>query len=242
MNIARSARTVPHSFRFAFLALWLCAAWQSAAAALPDASGTFNTNVSNTFFVFPASASFACGTASISATPLPALSVSGSDCPDGLQAILNYYFQIIGPAGTLVPVSVASAHSLAASGSAQAGFSLTVANQTIDIGNCYFASLAACGSHDSFTTLSLMANQIYGVSMMTIIANNLGPGAGAAFLDPRFDFAAGFANAADYKFEFSAGIGNGSVTAVPEPQPLSTMLLGLASLAGMARLQRRRSR
>lgn len=235
MNITRAARQKLLSIRFLALALFLCATWQPAAAALPGATGTFNTNVSNSFFVFPASASFACGTAAISATPLPALSVTGSDCSDGLQAILSYYFQIAGPAGTLVPISVASTHSLAANGSAQAGFSLTVANQTIDIGNCYFANLAACGVHDSVTTLSLMSNQIYGVTMMTAMANNLGPGAATAFLDPRFDFASGFA-AAGYAFEFSPGIGNGvGVAAVPEPESWLLLLAGLTTITGVAR-------
>ena len=200
------------------------------AVALPGATGTFNSNVSNNVFVFPASASFACGSAAIAASPLPALSASGSDCGDSLQAILTYYFQVNGPSGTTVPLAVASTNSLAASGAAQAGYSLTVAGQTIDIGNCYYGSLAACGSHDSLTTMTLTANQPYGVTMMTIVSNILGPGSGSAFLDPQFSFAPGFANAADYSFEFSPGIGNG-LAPVPEPEVLSLMILGLAGAA-----------
>lgn len=229
MNTACALRAKPLSTGIVLLALWFGTASQPAAAALPDAIGTFNTDVSSNVFVFPATASFACGAASIKASPLPALSVSGTDCPDVLQAILTYYFQIAGPAGTLVPISVASTHTLAATGSAQAGYSLSVAGQTIDIDNCYFARLAACGSHDSTTAMSLAANQIYGVTMMTAASNFLGAGTAGAFLDPRFFFASNFANATEYAFDFSPGIGNG-VTPVPEPGVLTMMLLGVAGL------------
>ena len=239
MNIACALRAKPLSIGIVLLALWFGTAWQPAAAALPDAIGTFNTNVSSNVVVFPAGASFACGAASITASPLPALSVSGTDCPDVLQAILTYYFQIAGPAGTLVPISVASTHTLAATGSAQAGYSLSVAGQTIDIDNCYFARLAACGSHDSTTAMSLAANQIYGVTMMTAASNFLGAGAASAFLDPQFSFASNFANAAEYAFDFSPGIGNGhAVSPVPEPETLSMVLFGLAAMAGWKRRRR----
>lgn len=229
MNTACALRAKPLSTDIVLLALWFGTASQPAAAALPDAIGTFNTDVSSNVFVFPATASFACGAASIKASPLPALSVSGADCPDVLQAILTYYFQIAGPAGTLVPISVASTHTLAATGSAQAGYSLSVAGQTIDIDNCYFARLAACGSHDSTTAMSLAANQIYGVTMMTAASNFLGAGTADAFLDPQFSFASNFANATEYAFDFSPGIGNG-VTPVPEPGVLTMMLLGVSGL------------
>lgn len=240
MHVLHSSLSGSAWIRIVALALWLGLAWQPAAAALPGAVGTFNTNVSTNVFVFPASASFACGTASITAVPLPALTVSGADCPDVLQAILSYSVRINGPSNALIPVSVASFHSLAATAAAQAGYSLTVASQTIDIGNCYFASLTACGSHGLTTAMSLVANQLYGVTMMTAVSNFLGAGSGTAFLDPQFSFAAGFDNAAGYSFEFSTGIGNGNaITPVPEPEVLSMMLLGLA---GLAFLQGRRSR
>lgn len=242
MHILLSAMTRPVWTGFVSLALWLGLAWQPAAAALPGAVGTFNTNVSTNVFVFPASASFACGTASITATPLPTLSVSGTDCPDVLQAILSYSVRITGPGAALIPISVASFHSLAASAAAQAGYSLTVGSQTIDIGNCYFASLTACGSHGLSTAMSLAANQIYGVTMMTAVSNFLGAGSGTAFLDPQFSFAAGFNNEAGYAFEFSPGIGNGNVmTPVPEPEVMSMMLLGLAGLAFLQRARRSKS-
>ena len=240
MNVLPSHPTSSAWIRIASLALWFGLAWQPAAAALSGAVGTFNTNVSTNVFVFPASASFACGTASITAVPLPTLSVTGTDCPDVLQAILSYSVRINGPANAVIPVSVASFHSLAANAAAQAGYSLTVASQTIDIGNCYFASLAACGSHGLSTAMSFVANQTYGVTMMTAVSNFLGAGSGTAFLDPQFSFAAGFDNSAGYAFEFSPGIGNGmAVTPVPEPEVLSMMLLGLAGLAFLQRRSRR---
>ena len=96
MHFMLSALTRPTWIRIVSLALWLGVVWQSAAAQLPGAVGTFNTNVSTNVFVFPASASFACGSASITAVPLPTLSVSGTNCPDVLQAILSYSVRING--------------------------------------------------------------------------------------------------------------------------------------------------
>lgn len=224
--------------------LWITAllgvAWQPAVADLSGAVGTFNTDISNNVFAFPASVSLPCGTGSITALPLPALSVSGTDCPNGIQAILQYSVRINGLGNAPIPVSVASFHALSAAGAAQAGYSLTVGNQTLDIGNCYFASLAACGPHGVTTLMTLTANQTYGVTMMAVVSNTLGPGSASAFLDPQFSFAPNFDNSAGYAFEFSPGIGNGTViTVVPEPGALPLMLLGLA---GLAFVQRRRSR
>jgi hypothetical protein len=99
----------------AALGFALPAAW----AAPPPASGTFNYDVSLTVSSFPASHSFACGSVSIDAAPLPTVSAIGSGgCTSVLQAIFGYYVEIVAPVNVLVPVSVASTATLSATGSA----------------------------------------------------------------------------------------------------------------------------
>ena len=151
------------------------AAW----AVPPPATGTFNYDVSLTVTSFPASHSFACGTVSIGAAPLPTVAATGlGGCASVLQAIFGYYVEIVAPIDVLVPVSIASTATLSATGAAQAGYSLGVGNQTIGIGNCYFASLAACGSYSSSTSMMMMTNQLYAVGMMADVSNFLGAGTG----------------------------------------------------------------
>jgi hypothetical protein len=210
------------------------AAW----AAPPPASGTFNYDVSLTVNTFPAGHSFACGTVSIDAAPLPTVSAIGSGgCTSVLQAIFGYYVEIVGPTNVLVPITVASTATLSANGLAQAGFSLGVGSQTIGIGNCYFASLTACGAHSTSTSMVMMTNQLYSVGMMADVSNFLGDGTGSAVVDPQFFFDGNFGP--DYTFVFSPGVGNGvTVGVVPEPETLALMLAGLA--AGSIALRRRR--
>jgi hypothetical protein len=209
------------------------AAW----AAPPAASGTFNYDVSLTVNNFPASHSFACGTVSIDAAPLPTVSAIGAGCTSVLQAIFGYYVEIVGPTNVLVPISVASTATLSATGAAQAGYSLGVGSQTIGIGNCYFAGLTACGTHTTSTSMMMMTNQLYAVGMMADVSNFLGAGSGSAVVDPQFFFDGDFGP--DYAFVFSPGVGNGvAVGVVPEPETLALMLAGLA--AGSIAVRRRR--
>jgi hypothetical protein len=194
--------------------------------------------VSLTLSSFPASHSFACGSVSIEAAPLPTVSAIGSGgCTSVLQAIFGYYVEIVAPVNVLVPVSVASTATLSATGSAQAGYSLGVGTQTIGIANCYFASLASCGTHSTSTSMSMMTNQLYAVGMMADVSNFLGAGSGSAVVDPQFFFDGNFGP--DYFFAFSPGVGNGVATgAVREPESWALMLVGLA--AGSIALRRRR--
>jgi hypothetical protein len=210
------------------------AAW----AAPPDASGAFNYDVSLTVTNFPASHSFACGTVSIDAAPLPTVSAVGSGgCTSVLQAIFNYYVEIVGPTNQLLPILVSSTTTLNATGSAQAGYSLGVGSQTIGIGNCYFASLAACGTHSTSTSMMMMTNQLYAVGMMADISNFLGAGSGSAVVDPQFFFDGDFGPS--YAFVFSPGVGNGvAVGVVPEPETLALMLAGLAAVSVAVRRRR----
>lgn len=201
---------------------------------LPGAVGTFNTSVSQNVFVFPASATVACGTASITAVPLPVVEVVGTNCADGLQAILNYSFVISGPASASVPLRVGFRRAAEAADEAQAGYSLSVAGQTLLVDNCAFFRLTGCGTLEGEADLTLNANQVYGVTMMAIVINNLGPGRGAVLLDPRFSFAPGF-DATGYSLAFSPGIGNGGASVVPEPGVQAMTLLGLAGLAAWRR-------
>jgi hypothetical protein len=218
------------------LAAALGLAVPSAWAVPPPASGTFNYDVSLTVSSFPASHSFACGSVSIDAAPLPTVSAIGSGCTSVLQAIFGYYVEIVAPTNVLVPITVASTATLSATGSAQAGYSLGVGNQTIGIGNCYFASLAACGSHTTSTSMSMMTNQLYAVGMMADVSNFLGAGAGSAVVDPQFFFDGNFGP--DYVFAFSPGVGNGAAAGVvPEPETWALLLAGLA--VGPLALRRR---
>ncbi len=195
-------------------------------AVLPAATGTFNYDVSLNVGI-PASHSFGCGTVSITGVPLPVLSAAGSGCTSVLQAILSYSFEIVGPTNTLVPFSVSSTAMLDANGSAQAGYSLSVAGQLVGIDNCYFGSLASCGTKTTTTAMSLMSNQIYTVLMMTATSNFLGAGAATAVLDPMLSIDPLFPLKNEFAFAFSPGIGNGQVATVPEPQTLALMLAGL---------------
>ena len=201
---------------------------------LPPATGTFNYDVSLNGGV-PASHSFACGTVSITGVPLPVLSAAGGGCTSVLQAILNYSFEIVGATNMLVPFSVSSTAMLNATGSAQAGYSLSVAGQVIGIDNCYFGSLASCGTKTTMTSMSLMSNQVYAVGMMTAVSNFLGAGSADAVLDPMFSMLNN-----DFTFAFSPGIGNGPTASVPEPATLALMLFGLGFGAAFVGLRRQR--
>jgi hypothetical protein len=66
----------------------------------PPAAGTFNYDVSLRVTTFPASHSFACGTVSIDAAPLPTVSAMGSGCTSVLQGIFSYYVEIVGRRST----------------------------------------------------------------------------------------------------------------------------------------------
>lgn len=206
---------------------------------LPPATGTFNYDVSLNVGV-PASHSFACGTVSITGVPLPVLSAAGSGCTSVLQAILTYSFEIVGATNVLVPFNVSSTAMLDANGSAQAGYSLSVAGQVIGIDNCYFGSLTSCGTKTTTTAMSLMSNQVYTVGMMTAASNFLGAGAASAVLDPMFSIDDLFALNHDFTFVFSPGIGNGPTVTVPEPQTSALMLVGLALGAALVGRRRRR--
>ena len=209
----------------------------SAWEAPPDATGTFNYDVSLTVTSFPAGHSFACGTVSIVAAPLPTVSATGNGgCTSVLQAIFGYYVEIVAPTNVLVPITVASSATLTATGAAQAGYSLGVAGQTLDVANCFSGSPASCGTRTISASMSLMSNQFYAVGMMADVSNFLGAGTGSAVVDPQFFFDGNFGP--EFAFVFSPGVGNGVVTSVPEPETLALMLAGLA--AGSIAVRRRR--
>jgi hypothetical protein len=209
---------------------------------LPDAGGALNYDgVSHSFTGSSASASFGCGSLSVSGAPLPALSATAADCSEDGQAIFFYSFAVVGPSAS-VPVIISSTATLSATDSYQAGYSLGITGETLHVANCLhvFGYDGGCGAH-SFTDLrSFEANTIYSVGMMTIVSGFLGPGSGSAVLDPFFAVDPNFANAGDYSFVFSAGIGNGPLADGPNvPEPTSLLLLGTGLAAVGARYRRR---
>ena len=182
-----------------------------------------------------ASASFACGTLDVSGGPSPTLTSSSADCGDVAQAILIYYFSIVGPAsGTPIPVTIASSAELQATGSYQAGYSLRVGFEDLHGGNCLLgASEAACGTHGFLDARSFDANTNYGVVMMAVTSGFLGAGTGYARLDPVFAIDPRYADA--YSLRFSEGVMNGATSPVPEPESMLLMAGGLFVLAARRR-------
>ena len=220
--------------------IWAAMASQESRAALPAAMGTFNHDISQNVYDFPASLTFGCGSLSITAGDTPSATAIGADCTNAAQSILGYWFEIFGPANSALPLFVASTTSLEADGQAVAGASLAINGQILAGGNCYVSLRSGCGTTYALTPMTFSANQLYSVSLNVIAHNSFGPGSAYAFLDPTFSFDPSFANAAAYRFEFSPGIGNGvQASPVPEPETYLLVLLGLAGVVAKRRLARR---
>ena len=201
-------------------------------ASLPAAIGTFNHDISENVFTFPVSRSFGCGSAAISAASRPGVFATDTNCAHAVQTILTYYIEFDGPFNPALPVFITSTTELEADGQAVAGASGSINGQIIIGDNCYVSIQSGCGKQSHFVERPFAANQLYSVTLNVIAHNSFGAGMGYAFLDPVFSFNPSFANAADYMIRLSPGIGNGvPVIAVPEPEILSMMLVGIAGLA-----------
>jgi hypothetical protein len=188
----------------------------------------------------------------VAATPSPRITAHAEIGPSATgvlfgraAAVVNYAFEIAGPAG-LVPVLIGVAGS--AIGTAGPGASFVVqsrwdlldSNTTVSLAGDAISSGQISGSFsqglDRTVGLTLVANHTYTVFMLAdaeAAATAVGSHAIAdAFIDPLFLFAPGF-DASAYAFHFSDGIGN--VSAIPEPETVALLLVGLLALARRAR-------
>jgi len=187
--------------------------------------------------------------------PAIAVSVSAGGDVEGdeaqAQASLDYSFKVVGPSGGTVDVDLMSSitgTTISGSGEgapfAFASTALDIAGPSIgEVGFGFFDPLSTPPAINVDTVLALVPNAVYSVSMSanaealcglqdefgTVTCNGEIASASAA-VDPTFAIDPSVANASQYEIVFSPGLS--STTAVPEPNTIGPIGLGLLVLGG----------
>lgn len=172
--------------------------------------------------------------------PSPLLQVSGSTNYGQSIGLLNliYYFEIIGPDTSSIPVFVNASGSVG--GETTGGGNIGSFQSTLVIEGPNVSITKTVGAPGLWTlngSYGFQSNQLYSVHMIAEGAAGVGIIAGTASffaqVDPIFTIDPTFLNSADYSIVFSPGIGN-EVGAVPEPSTWAMMILGFAGVGFMA--------
>lgn len=194
----------------------------------------------------------ATGILNLLAKPFPTISAFATASGGGganVSGTMDYYFSIVGPAGTFIPTIVkfnggASVSQISSNIGASSHFSIAGTN----FADVYDVSVGASNSSIHTTTggiatpfvgsnysdtgpYSIRANDFLHVRI-SVTAVVFGTGTASAFIDPYILIDPSFANSGLYSIVLSEGIGN-DVSAVPIPAALplfGTALLGLGAV------------
>lgn len=194
-------------------------------------------------------------TASLSTLPSPFLfaSFSGTGTGTGTSEFIGsesevlYYFEVLGPPGPPVPVSI-----FAFGNTGSSGAGIGVSEVIIELpGVSGIVTGEACS--DSFDPTGCMSNRTsfngtndvlitpgvqVGVFVLAAVESFDNPGVSfaAAEVDPYIFIDPSFADASLYSIEVSPGVGNSPPTSpIPEPSTLALLGTGVLGLAGAAR-------